>query len=139
MHTGVSGLGEYLAEDDRHALGIAREVVASLGWAQRRAKLESDPHKEDLLGLMPANLREPTDMREVMVRLVDSGALLEFKPLYGAATVCAQARIGGHAVGIITNNGPIDVAGANKAAPWKARSEERRVGKECRSRWSPYH
>lgn len=115
MHSSVSGLGEYLAEDDRHALGIAREVVASLGWRQPRAKLESDPHKDVLLTLMPANLREPVDMREVMVRLVDQGALLEFKPAYGGATVCAQGSIGGHAVGFISNNGPIDVAGANKA------------------------
>lgn len=116
MHTGVSGLGEYLAEDDRHALGIAREVVASLDWDRpARGKLESDPNKEDLLTLMPANLREPVDMREVMVRLVDEGALMEFKPLYGPATVCAQGRIAGHAVGFIGNNGPIDVDGANKA------------------------
>lgn len=115
MHTAVSGLGEYLAEDDRHALGIAREVVASLQWAQPRRKLESDPNKESLLTLMPMNLREPVDMREVMVRLVDGGALAEFKSTYGGATVCAQGRIGGHAVGFISNNGPIDVAGANKA------------------------
>jgi geranyl-CoA carboxylase beta subunit len=54
-------------------------------------------------------------MREVMVRIADDGAILQFKSLYGAATVCAQASIGGHAVGFISNNGPIDVAGANKA------------------------
>ena len=54
-------------------------------------------------------------MREIMARIVDSSELLEFKPLYGAATLCVQARIGGHAVGIVSNNGPIDVAGANKA------------------------
>jgi geranyl-CoA carboxylase beta subunit len=64
---------------------------------------------------MPANLREPVDMREVLIRLVDDSSLLEFKSLYGAATVCAQGSIAGHAVGFISNNGPIDVAGANKA------------------------
>ena len=64
---------------------------------------------------MPAHHREPVDMREVMARLVDGSELLEFKALYGGATVCAQARIGGHAVGLISNNGPIDVPGANKA------------------------
>jgi len=64
---------------------------------------------------MSANLREPVDMREVAARIVDDSDLLEFKSLYGAATVCLQASIEGHAVGIITNNGPIDVAGANKA------------------------
>ena len=56
---------------------------------------------------MPAHHREPVDMREVIARLVDGSDLLEFKPLYGAATVCAQASIEGHNVGLITNNGPI--------------------------------
>jgi geranyl-CoA carboxylase beta subunit len=64
---------------------------------------------------MPPHHREPVDMREVMARIVDASELLEFKPLFGAATLCVQARIGGHAVGLISNNGPIDVAGANKA------------------------
>ncbi len=124
MHTSVSGLGEYLAEDDRQALGIAREYVSRLSRRTRAhsvssGKLESDPNLDanldELLGLVPANLREPVDMREIVARIVDGADMLEFKPLYGAATVCLQARIEGHAVGIITNNGPIDVAGANKA------------------------
>ncbi len=119
MHCGVSGLGEYLAEDDRHALGLARAVMAHSGWAGTAARVaEAEPptfDAEELLGLMPANLREPVDMREVMVRIVDASRVLEFKPLYGAQTVCAQASIGGHPVGLISNNGPIDVAGANKA------------------------
>ncbi|MES2635390.1 MAG: carboxyl transferase domain-containing protein [Pseudomonadota bacterium] len=134
MHTSVSGLGEYLAEDDREALGIARAIVAQLaptltlpqrgrgtdflppplgeGWGGGMPLFD----KEELLSLMPVNLREPIDMREVIARIVDGSELLEFKPLYGAATVCVQARIEGHGVGIVTNNGPIDVAGANKAA-----------------------
>ncbi|MCJ0761916.1 acyl-CoA carboxylase subunit beta [Variovorax terrae] len=118
MHTAVSGLGEYLAEDDRHALGIAREVVARTGWAQAAIPSEARPPRfaaDELLGLMPAHHREPVDMREVITRLADDSDLLEFKPLYGAATVCAQAAVEGHAVGFISNNGPIDVAGANKA------------------------
>ena len=64
---------------------------------------------------MPANLREPVDMREIIARVVDNSDLLEFKPLYGAATVCVQGAIEGHAVGFISNNGPIDVDGANRA------------------------
>jgi geranyl-CoA carboxylase beta subunit len=138
MHTAVSGLGEYLAEDDRQALGIARDVVARLALTPALSRSrereqqpgsgsslplplagegrgEGDGVREELLTLMPANLREPVDMREILVRLVDEGSLLEFKPLYGAGTVCAQGRIAGHAVGFISNNGPIDVAGANKA------------------------
>lgn len=128
MHTGVSGLGEYLAEDDRQALGMARDVVAQLSqWKQPQtqpsqalAAMKSgvaEPRfsAAELLGLMPPHHREPVDMREVMARLVDGSELLLFKPGYGAATVCAQAHLGGHALGLISNNGPIDVAGANKA------------------------
>jgi geranyl-CoA carboxylase beta subunit len=117
MHTGVSGLGEHLAEDDREALGVARAVMDQTGWQAPNARVSTPPRFEsdDLLTLMPPHHREPVDMREVMLRITDASDLLEFKPLYGAATVCAQALIGGHPVGLISNNGPIDVAGANKA------------------------
>ncbi|WP_439519596.1 acyl-CoA carboxylase subunit beta [Hydrogenophaga sp.] len=131
MHTGVSGLGEYLAEDDRQALGIARRIMAQLRPTVRAEPVEAfespstgsgrtgiakpASDADDLLALMPPHHREPVDMREVMARIVDGAELLEFKALYGAATLCVQARIGGHAVGIVSNNGPIDVAGANKA------------------------
>ena len=126
MHTAVSGLGEYLAEDDRQALGMARAIVAKTSVRAEPVEACASPStgsgrtvprdaSEELLTLMPASLREPVDMREVLARLVDGSDFLEFKPLYGAATVCAQASVGGHAVGFISNNGPIDVAGANKA------------------------
>ncbi|TWO70511.1 acyl-CoA carboxylase subunit beta [Caenimonas sedimenti] len=124
MHTGVSGLGEYLAEDDREALGIARDVVHHLssrarpgihrGEAPWIADQVRNDSQEELLSMIPLTLREPVDMRDIARRLVDDG-FLEFKPLYGAATVCAQGHIAGHAVGFITNNGPIDVPGTNKA------------------------
>jgi geranyl-CoA carboxylase beta subunit len=133
MHTGTSGLGEQLADDDRHALGMAREVVARTSWSNRPPaqvdhgqvainsiasnKKSCDPlyPADELLGLVPSDLRQPLDMHEVIARLVDGSGFLPFKALYGAATVCVQASIDGHAVGIISNNGPIDVAGANKA------------------------
>ncbi len=120
MHTSVSGLGEYLAEDDRQALGIARGLLARLDWAPGAPahRAPADPPRrdpEELLALMPVHHREPVDMHEVMACIADGSDLLPFKPLYGAATLCVQARIGGHAVGIVSNNGPIDVAGANKA------------------------
>jgi geranyl-CoA carboxylase beta subunit len=120
MHATVSGLGESLAEDDRHAIDMAKQHVARMGWSRSAINFEVNPalpafDAEELLGLMADDLRQPVDMREVMARLVDHSDLLEFKPLYGAATLCVQAAIDGHAVGIISNNGPIDVAGANKA------------------------
>lgn len=129
MHTSISGLGEYLAEDDRHALGLARTVVSQLSSWKTPETVDAYTSKainsgvseprydaDELLGLMPAHHREPVDMHEVMARLVDGSELLLFKSGYGAATLCAQAHIGGHAVGLISNNGPIDVAGASKAA-----------------------
>ena len=118
MHTSISGLGEYLAEDDRHAIGIARDVIGGLNWAPitgDKPLIEPVLPADDLLGIMSTDGRTPVDMREVIARLTDGSELLEFKPLYGAPTVCAQGRINGHTVGFITNNGPIDVAGANKA------------------------
>ena len=127
-------LGESLAEDDRHALGMAREVVKNLPLTpalsrQREREEDQGPlplppagegrgegAREELLSLMPPDLLEPVDMREILVRLVDAAALLEFNPLHGASTVCAQGRIDGHAVGFIGSNGPIDGAAADKAA-----------------------
>jgi len=109
-------------------VGLARQVVARTAWSNRtpaqagRAQpamdsVASEPlyPADELLGLMAGDLRQPVDMHEVMARLVDGSDFLPFKALYGAATVCVQASIAGHAVGIISNNGPIDVAGANKA------------------------
>ncbi len=129
MHTSVSGLGEHLADDDRHALGLARQVIFRLSlrarpaihvgahaWMPDQVRHDTPLYPaDDLLGLMSTDLRQPVDMHEVIARLVDGSDFLPFKALYGAATVCVQASINGHAVGIISNNGPIDVAGANKA------------------------
>lgn len=119
MHTSISGLGDYLAEDDREAIGIARQIVKNLDWNRGRlpeARCFARPALpvEDLVGLMPADLRQPVDMREIVARLVDGSEYLEFSARYGAATLCLNAHIGGMAVGIITNNGPLDPAGANK-------------------------
>jgi len=121
MHTGLSGLGDYLAEDDRDALRIAREILAGLDWNRdlpaepphRFAPPRHDP--EELLGLMPMDGKRPVDMKQAIARIVDDSEFLEFGQNYGSATVVGHARIEGHALGIVTNNGPIDPAGANKA------------------------
>ena len=124
MHTAVSGLGEYMAENDADGVRLAREVVKRLQWSRhltpgalaqgsevRGPRFDS----EDLLGIMSPDGRKPADMREVIARIVDDSDFLEFKSLYGPSTVTAHAAIRGHAIGIITNNGPIDPDGANKA------------------------
>ncbi|MGP0094348.1 MAG: acyl-CoA carboxylase subunit beta [Xanthobacteraceae bacterium] len=122
MHATISGLGEYLAEDDADGIRIAREIMAKLPWnAQlpwRPAKTFKEPRypAEELAGLVPADYRKPYDVREVIARLVDDSDFLDFKTLYGTQTVCGHAEIEGHALGFIGNNGPIDADGAAKAA-----------------------
>ena len=120
MHTTISGLGDYLAEDDRDAIRIARDLVGKLGWNREATPVTTKvlPPRydaEELLGIMGADYKRPVDMREIIARIVDDSDFLEFSSLYGAATICGNAAIDGHPVGIITNNGPIDSAGAAKA------------------------
>ncbi len=118
LHCVTTGLGEYLAEDDADALRIGREILASLGWAAARQKPKAAPplyDPEELLGVVPVDYRKPYDVREVIARIVDGSEFLDFKPGYGAETVCGHAAIEGHRVGLIGNNGPIDSAGASKA------------------------
>jgi geranyl-CoA carboxylase beta subunit len=117
MHTHVSGLGEYLAEDDADGVRFAREVLARLGWGNPAPPQGKPPRyaAEELLGVMPADGRKPVDMREAIARFADDSDFLDFKADYGAATVCGHAAVQGFRVGIITNNGPLDPAGATKA------------------------
>jgi len=118
MHTQVSGLGEYLAEDDSDGVRLAREVLGRLGFDSGKAPGPSRPPRypaEELLGVMPSDYRKPVDMREAIARFADDSDFLDFKAGYGMATVCGHAAIQGHKVGIITNNGPLDPAGATKA------------------------
>jgi geranyl-CoA carboxylase beta subunit len=120
MHTSISGLGDYLAEDDREALGIARQIMADLNWDRAQAD-DLEPTREplydseELLGIMPMDHKRPVDMKQVIARILDGSDFLEIGANYGPATVCGHGRIYGHAIGIITNNGPLDPNGANKA------------------------
>jgi geranyl-CoA carboxylase beta subunit len=101
MHTHVSGLGDHLAEDDRDAIRIAREVVAALPWdrvgdARGDAAAPAAPPRldaEDLLGLMPADGRRPVDMRQLIARIADDSDFLETGIHYGPATVCGTLRL----------------------------------------------
>jgi len=118
MHTQVSGVGDYLAEDDADGIRLARAVIEALPWP---VDAPPAPFKAplfpaaDLMGLVPVDTKQPYDAREVIARLVDGSSWLEFKPEYDGATLCGHARIEGHAVGIIANNGPITAQGAAKA------------------------
>ncbi|MEM8548327.1 MAG: carboxyl transferase domain-containing protein [Pseudomonadota bacterium] len=121
MHASISGLVEYLAEDDAHALSMARNVIGQLDWNRRCSApvpaTGTPPYypTEELAGLVPVDYKSPYDVRELMARIVDGSELTEFKPRFGVSTVCVQARIMGHTCHLIGNNGPIDPAGAAKA------------------------
>ncbi|MFV0680182.1 acyl-CoA carboxylase subunit beta [Ottowia sp.] len=121
MHTAISGLGDYLAEDDRDALRIAREVMGQIDWNHGMPvdapRVFKPPRydSEELLGIMPMDHKRPVNMKEVIARIADDSEFLEFGENYGSATVCGHIKVEGWPLGIITNNGPIDPAGATKA------------------------
>ncbi|NBX20773.1 MAG: acyl-CoA carboxylase subunit beta [Betaproteobacteria bacterium] len=122
-HAQVTGLGEYLTEDDAHAIALTRELMDKINW-------DTAPHapahgagfaapffdEQELMGIVPADEREPYDVREVIARLVDGSDFLEFKAGYAPEMMCGHARIEGRLVGILGNNGPIQPAGSTKAA-----------------------
>ncbi len=122
MHATVSGLAEYLADDDGDAIVMAREVVERLGWNRhcpRPAIRDIDPplyDPDEIAGVVPIDYKKPYDVREVIARVVDRSEFIDFKPRYGVSTVCVQTKVMGFECGIIGNNGPIDPNGASKAA-----------------------
>ncbi|WBQ09644.1 hypothetical protein L2D01_12205 [Hyphomonadaceae bacterium ML37] len=118
LHAEVTGLGEYIVDDDAQALACAREIMDKLNWDAATAPGAGAPPRHDadeLLGIIPPDDRTPWDVREVIARIVDGSDFLAFKERYGAETVCGHARIGGRLVGIIGNNGPIQPEGSMKA------------------------
>lgn len=121
MHATKSGLADYLAEDELEAIRMARDVIAHLNWRKLGpgpTMPADDPlyDPEELLGLLPVDLRSPMDIREVIVRIVDGSRFEEFKPLYGSTLVTCWASIHGFPVGIIGNNGVLFSDSSQKAA-----------------------
>ncbi|PTS84077.1 acetyl-CoA carboxylase carboxyltransferase subunit [Pseudomonas sp. HMWF032] len=122
MHAQVAGTAEYLAENDADGVRIARDILAMLPWnAQlpaRPAKAYSEPlyPVEELLGLVPADAKKPYDVREIIARIADGSAFLDFKNEFDNQTVCGHLQIEGQPCGFIGNNGPITPQGAAKAA-----------------------
>jgi 3-methylcrotonyl-CoA carboxylase beta subunit len=121
VHTRLSGVADHLAEDDAHALGIARRIVSHLNRTRPAgppvAEVEEpryDP--EELYGVVPTDTRKPYDVREIVARVVDGSRFDEFKPRYGPTLVTGFARLFGVTVGIVANNGILFSESAVKAA-----------------------
>jgi len=109
-HCRKSGVADYIANDDAHALSIARECVANLHYQPANSLTQQQSHapaypEKELLGLINEDPRQPTEVREIIARLVDRSEFTEFKSLFGRTLVCGFARIDGFPVGIIANNG----------------------------------
>ena len=110
VHTRISGVADHQADDDRHALELARRAVANLGHAgraagRRDAAREPLYQAEELYGVIPASTRSPFDVREIIARVVDAAEFDEFKARYGTTLVTGFAHIDGHPVGVLANNG----------------------------------
>ena len=120
VHCRESGVCDHYAENDTHALSIARRIVGRLKAAPdttpARAGVEPRYDPTEIYGVVPASLRKPYDVREVIARLVDGSELDEFKELYGTTLVCGFAHIGGYPVGILANNGILFSESALKGA-----------------------
>ncbi|HEX9858438.1 MAG TPA: carboxyl transferase domain-containing protein, partial [Paracoccaceae bacterium] len=121
VHTRLSGVADYLAEDDAHALALARRAVGHLNRARPASvqwQTPEDPayDPEEILGLVPADLRTPYDIREVIARLVDGSRFDEFKARYGETLVTGFAHVMGAPVGIVANNGVLFSEAAVKGA-----------------------
>ncbi|RVT86424.1 carboxyl transferase domain-containing protein [Inhella crocodyli] len=121
VHTRLSGVADHLADNDTHALALARQVVGSLNWLKAnplRCQAPKPPRYavDELHGVIPTDARKPFDVREVIARVVDDSAFDEFKARYGTTLVCGFAHIEGMPVGIVANNGILFTESANKGA-----------------------
>jgi 3-methylcrotonyl-CoA carboxylase beta subunit len=132
LHSRVSGVTDHLAEDDAHALQIVRQIVGTLGPREHRpwdVEPVEEPQypAESIYDVVPVDTRTPYDVREVIARLVDGSRFAEFKPLYGATLVTGFARLHGHPVGIIANNGVLFSESALKGAHFIELCDRRKI------------
>jgi 3-methylcrotonyl-CoA carboxylase beta subunit len=132
VHTRLSGVADHLAENDSHALGIARRIVAGLNGAAAPALELREPREprypaEELYGIVSADPRKPFDVREVIARVVDASAFDEWKARYGSTLVTGFARIWGMPVGVVANNGILFSESALKGAHFVELCCQRRI------------
>jgi 3-methylcrotonyl-CoA carboxylase beta subunit len=132
VHARRSGVVDHLADDDDHALAILRSIVATLParprpWLEQAAPEEPAESPDWLYDIVPADLRQPYDVREVIRRIVDGSRFDEFKALYGETLVCGFAHIWGYPVGIVANNGILFSPSALKGAHFIELCDQRRI------------
>jgi acetyl-CoA carboxylase carboxyltransferase component len=119
MHSTVSGVSDYLAEDEMDGIRLAREILSNLKSPKQKPQTEiKEPNydKQEILGVVSADVRIPFDQRELIGRIVDSSEFSEFKPLYGSTLITGYAHVNGYRIGILANNGILFSEAANKGA-----------------------
>lgn len=132
LHARTSGVVDHLAEDDGHAIAIVREIVATLpsppppAWEVLPA-VDPEAEPSELYGVVPVDVQAPYDVHEVIARLVDGSSFAEFKPEYGTTLVTGFARIHGHPVGIVANNGVLFSESALKGAHFIELCDQRSI------------
>lgn len=132
VHAKVSGVADHYAENDAHALQLARACVSRLNW-QKRGKLAMQAPKppkldpSELYGIVGTDLKKPYDVREVIGRIVDSSDFDEFKRYYGDTLVTGFAHIHGYPVGIVANNGVLFSESAVKGAHFIELCAQRKI------------
>jgi len=132
VHSRISGVTDYYANNDDHALAMARDVVAGLNLRKQvdvntREAREPLYPSQDLYGIMPNDLRKSFDIREIIARLVDGSEFDEFKQLYGTTLICGFAHLYGYPMGIIANNGILFSESALKGAHFVELCAKRRI------------
>ncbi|MCA2010688.1 methylcrotonoyl-CoA carboxylase [Cereibacter sphaeroides] len=132
VHTRLSGVADYLAESDSHALALARRAVAQLNRRKPETVLLQKPidpayDPDEILGAVPADLRTPYDIREVIARVVDGSYFDEFKPRFGETLVTGFAHVMGMPVGIVANNGVLFSEAAIKGAHFVELCSQRKI------------
>ncbi len=132
VHTKISGVADHLADNDEHALEIAREIISNLGPASKTRLAQKEIEEplydpKELLGVLPADLRTPFDIREVIARIVDGSRFHEFKALYGSTLVTGFAHLYGMPIGIVANNGILFSESAEKGAHFIELCAQRKV------------
>ncbi len=121
VHSRISGVTDYLAQDDSQALEMVREIVSNLNWRKKPALDVKEPREpaypaEEIYGIVSRDFRFAYDVREVIARLVDASEFQEFKALFGPTLVCGFARLYGYPVGVVANNGILFSESAQKGA-----------------------
>jgi len=121
VHTSISGVADHFAENDAHALAIARDIVANLNRVKKlpvavREPVEPKYAADEIYGIVPTDTRKPFDIREIIARIVDASEFQEFKARYGKTLVCGFAHLYGYPVGIVANNGILFSESALKGA-----------------------